>query len=233
MSSRSYVLKGDEREQAGKGVARALRRENKVPGVIYGDGKKPVSVTLHSKEVNLEYRKGHMYTSLCDLEIGKEKHLVLARDVQVHPVTDNVWHIDFLRVTPKTKLHVHIPVKFIGHEDCPGLRDNGVLNIVKHEIEMICVATEIPDHIDVDLSGLNIDDVVHIQDIKLPAGAKPADSRNFTIVSINEPKRIVEEETAAPAAEGEEGAEGAAAEGAAEADGGDAKKAEEGGKKEK
>jgi large subunit ribosomal protein L25 len=215
MSSRNYALKGEQRERAGKGVARALRRENRIPGVIYGDGKEPLSVILDAKYVNLEYKKGHMFTSLCDLEVGKDKHLVLARDVQLHPVTDNVLHVDFLRVTPKTKLTVSIPVKFLNDAICPGIKEGGVLNVVLWEVELTCQATDIPDHIDVDLSAYNMGDVIKISNIKLPQGATPAEKRDFTVASINEPRRIIEEAPVAAAAEGAEGAAAApAAEGA-------------------
>lgn len=233
MSSRNYALKGEQRERAGKGVARALRRENKIPGVIYGDGKAPVSVALDAKYVNLQYKKGGMYTSLCNLEIGNDKHLVLARDIQLHPVNDYVWHIDFLRVTPKTKLTIAIPLKFLNEAECPGLKEGGVLNVANWEIELVCSATDIPDHIDVDLSGVNKGDHITISQVKLPAGAAPADkSHDFVVAAVNEPRRVIEEvPVAAAPAEGEAGAEGAAAEGAAaegekKAEGGESKAAE-------
>lgn len=230
MSSRNYALKGEQRERAGKGVARALRREHKIPGVIYGDGKAPVSIVLDSKYVNLQYQKGGMYTSLCNLEVGKDKHLVLARDVQLHPVTDKVEHIDFLRVTPKTKLTVAIPVKFLNTETCPGIKEGGVLNVANWEIDLVCTATDIPDHIDVDLSVVNKGDHITISQVKLPAGATPADkSHDFVVAAVNEPRRIIEEVVVAAPAEGAEGAAPAeGAEGAAAAEG---EKAEGGDKK--
>ena len=230
MSSRNYALKGEQRERAGKGVARALRRENKIPGVIYGDGKAPVSIALDEKYVNLEYKKGHMYTSLCNLDLGKDKQLVLARDIQLHPVSDNVWHIDFLRVTPKTKLTVSIPLKFQNEAICPGIKAGGVLNVGSWEIELVCVATEIPDHIDIDLSACEMGDHITISQVKLPAGAAPADkSHDFVVASVNEPRRVVEEVVVAAPVEGAEGA-AAPAEGAAAPAEGD-KKAEGGDKK--
>lgn len=219
MSSKNYALKGEQRERAGKGVARALRREQRIPGVVYGDGKEPLSVTLDSKYVNLEYKKGHMFTTLCDLDLGKDKHLVLARDVQLHPVTDNVMHVDFLRVTPKTKLTVSIPVKFLHDDLCPGIKEGGVLNVVLWEVELTCQATEIPDQVEVDLTPYNMGDVIKLSSIKLPQGAAPADKkRDLTVATINEPRRIIEEAPVAAAAEGAEGA-AAPAEGAAAAEG--------------
>ena len=210
MSSRKYALTGEARDRAGKGVARALRRDAKVPGVVYGDGKAPVSISLSSKDVNLEYQKGHMYTSLCTLKVAGADHVVLAREVQLHPVTDVVTHVDFLRVTPKTKLHIQIPLKFINEDKCPGItQEKGILSAAMHELDLICIATDIPDHIDVDLEGKAIGDAIHLSDLKLPDGAKADTKRDITIATIIEPRRIVEEVPAA--AEGAEGAEGAAA----------------------
>jgi large subunit ribosomal protein L25 len=230
MTSRKYALKGETRDRAGKGVARALRRENTVPAVVYGDGKPPVSIKLASKETNLEYKKGHMYTSLCSLNVSGTEHLVLVRDVQLHPVTDVVTHMDFLRVTPKTKLHVQVPLNIVNEDKCPGLTtEAGILNIARHNLDISCLATDIPDHIDVDVSGLSIGDNIKLSQLKLPEGAKADPNelkKNITIISVVEPRRIIEvAPVAAVAAEGAEGAtaapgaEGAAAEGAAAAGG--------------
>jgi large subunit ribosomal protein L25 len=217
MSSRNYALKGETRDGAGKGVARALRRNNVIPAVIYGDGKAPVSITLPVKEINLEYNKGHMYTSLCKLNVAGAEHLVLAREVQLHPVTDVVIHVDFLRVTPKTKLHVKVPLEIINQDQCPGItQEKGILNIAKHDLDIVCLATDIPDHIDVDVSGLAIGDGIRLAQLKLPEGAK-ADphevKKNITILTVIEPRRIIEVAPVVAAAEGAEGA--APAEGAA------------------
>jgi len=178
----------EARDVAGKGAARALRRENRVPGVIYGDNKEPIKISLPAKETNLEYRKGHMYTTLCDLDIAGKKHLVLARDVQIHVVKDTVEHVDFLRVTPKAKIAIQIPVHFINEEDSVGMSRKGILNIARHDIEMICSATNIPEAIEVDLTPFDIGDVIKISDVKLPEGAKPVIDRDFTIATINEPR---------------------------------------------
>lgn len=208
--SKNYAMKAEARDVAGKGAARALRREHKVPAVIYGDGKEPVMVTLPAKEINLEYKKGHMFTSLCDLDVGGTKHLVLARDVQLHVVKDTVQHVDFLRVTPKAKLAIYIPVHFLNEEECPGLINKGNLNIVRHEIELVCQATNIPEAIEIDLTPYEIGDSIHINDIKLPEGTKAVIERNFTIATITEPRKVevVEDEAEEGAAEGEAAAEG-------------------------
>jgi len=143
--SKNYTLKADARENAGKGAARTLRREGKVPAVIYGDKKEPIKITLDANITNVTFNKGHMFTTLCDLEVGNDKHLVLARDIQTHPVTDVVNHIDFLRVTAKTKIAVDVPVNFINEEQSPGMDQKGVLNVVRYTIELVCTATNIPD----------------------------------------------------------------------------------------
>ncbi len=216
--SKTYKLTAEAREPGGKGAARQLRRDNKVPAVIYGDHKEPVSIILSSKDINLEYNKGHMFTNICNLAVAGADHLVLARDVQLDPVRDVVLHVDFLRVTPRTMIHVKVPVHFINEEDCPGLTMNkGVLNIGYHDLEIVCQATNIPEAIEVDLTGKDIDDSIHIQDLKLPEGVKPASSRNLTLATIAEPRRVVEE-VPAEAAEGAEGAAAAPAAGAAKAD---------------
>lgn len=229
--SKNYALKSESRDRVGKGIARALRRENKVPGVIYGDGKEPVTITLPEKEVMLEYQKGQMFTTLCDMDVGGTKHLVLARDIQLHPVKDTVLHIDFLRVTPKTKIAVMVPVQLINEDKCPGLLAKGNLNVVRYEVELLCSATHIPDSIELDLEPFDIGDTIKMSDAVLPEGTETAISdRDFNIALINAPRSMEEEEVSE---EGEEGAEGAAeggeegAEGATEggeekAEGGDA-----------
>lgn len=229
--SKNYALEAEARDGAGKGAARALRRENKVPAVIYGNHEEPVKITLPGKEINLEYNKGHMYNTLCDLHVGKDKHLVLARDVQVHVVKGTVEHVDFLRVSPKTKIAVNVPVHFINEEECPGIQDKGILNVIRYEVEMVCQATAMPEYIEIDLTPFNIGDSIKISDVKLPQGAKPViDDRDFTIAQIAAPRTVeVEEEEGEEGAEGEaaEGAEGEAAEGGEEkAEGGEEAKAE-------
>ncbi len=211
--AKTYALKAASRDRAGKGVARSLRREGKTPAVIYGDKKEPVKITLDQNEINVEYRRGLMYTTLCDLQVdGSDKHLVLARDVQLHPVTDVVEHVDFMRVTKKTKISVMVPVNLINEEKSPGLLNKGVLNVVRHEVELMCSAMAIPDSIDVNLEGKEIGDSVNISDASLPEGVKPViDDRDFTIATLIAPKTAeeLEAELEGDAEEGEEGAEGA------------------------
>ncbi len=198
--TKHYALSAETRDRAGKGVARALRREAKIPGVIYGDSKEVVTIELPVKEITLEYQKGHMFTNLCDLEVDGKKNLVLVRDLQIHPVTDRVLHVDFLRVSPKTTIMVHVPVHFINEEKCPGLKAGGTLNIVKHDLELVSLATAIAEFVEVDLEGLEIGDAVKLSNIKLPAGAKSASDRDFTVATIAAPRKLLEEEDAEAAA---------------------------------
>ncbi len=203
--SKNYALKAEVRERAGKGAARSLRREGKIPAVIYGDKKEPVKITLDSNIVNVTYRKGHMFTTLCDLAAGSDNHLVLARDIQLHPVTDLIEHVDFLRVTAKTKIAVDVPVHFINEDKCPGLDQKGILNVVRHTVELMCSATDIPEYIEVNLEGKENGESIHINDATLPAGTKPViDNRNFTIATLVAPRKaedIAAEEAAEAAAD--------------------------------
>lgn len=218
------VLEAQQRERAGKGSSRAVRREGRVPAVIYGDKKDPVIITLETKEVLKELRKGTFFTSICDLTIDKDKHRVLARDVQLHPINDEPIHIDFLRVTPKTRITVNVPVTFVDEEEAPGLRDEGgILNVARHEVEVECRATDIPDELVVSLKGMEIGDNIDSTSIDLPDGVVfTIDDRDFAIAGISAPRilKTPEEEEAelqeAIEAEAEALAEGEEGEGEGE-----------------
>lgn len=203
--TKHYALSAEARDRAGKGVARALRREDKIPGVIYGDAKEAVSIELPVKEVTMEYHKGHMFTTLCDLEVSGKKTLVLVRDVQVHPVTDRVLHVDFLRVSPKTTLKVSVPVHFLNQETSKGLKKGGTLNVVRHEVELVCQATNIPEFVELDIADAEVGSALKISAVKLPAGAKNAIDRDVTIATIAMPRGglTADEGEAAEGAEGE------------------------------
>lgn len=214
---KNYAFKAQKRESAGKGIARALRREGRIPAVIYGDKKEPVMISLDMNDANVEYNRGHMFTTLCDLDVDGDKALVLARDIQLHPVTDVVEHIDFLRVSKKTKIAVHIPVHFVNQEQSPGITEKGILNVIRFDVELLCAATEIPEAIEVDLTGKEMGSSIKISDATLPAGVTPViDDRDFTIATIDAPKSAAASEAEeAEAADGEDAAE-AAAEGESE-----------------
>ncbi|MBI1214822.1 MAG: 50S ribosomal protein L25/general stress protein Ctc [Alphaproteobacteria bacterium] len=211
MANQKTVLAAEARAKAGKGAARAIRRTGNVPAVIYGDNKEPVLISLSEKELTLAMRKKGFYTHLIDLSVDKDQHLVIARDVQVHPVSDRPEHVDFLRVSDKTVISVDVPVRVINEKSCPGLVKGGVLNVVHHEISVYCKATDIPEEFTVDLDGLDVGDNVHVSQLNLPAGVETVQTGDFTVITLVAPSALKSEEDAAAAAEG---AEGEAAEGA-------------------
>jgi large subunit ribosomal protein L25 len=210
------VLSARARDRVGKGSARAARREGLVPAVIYGDKKDPLAITVTMRELNKLLNKPGFFSHLIDIDLDGKKHRVLARDLQQHPVSDFAWHVDFLRVSATSELTVEIPVEFANEDASPGLKRGGVLNIVRHAVDVICLADNIPGSIQVDLSGLEIGDSVHISAVKLPEGVRPAiDDRDFTIATIAAPT------VASEATEDEDGeeAEGEEAEGETEDEG--------------
>jgi len=156
--STSYELTASVRNRVGKGAARASRREGKIPAVIYGNKQAPLSIELSHKDVYLKLHAGGFLTTVATINVDGEKIRVIPRDYALHPVTDQPIHVDFLRVSAGSTLHVEIPVQFINEDKSPGLKRGGVLNIVRHEIEVTAPADAIPDHIVVDLSGLDIND---------------------------------------------------------------------------
>lgn len=195
MSAKNLAMAAELREGTGKGTARAIRREAKVPAVIYGNKKDPVTISLDAKELTMQYHKGHLFTTLIDMTVDGKKEMVLARDIQTHPVTDFIVHADFLRVSAKTKIAVDIPVHFVNEEKSPALSANGILNVVRHTVELYCRATEIPESIEVDLSGKEFSDSVNLSDAKLPEGTEPViNDRDFTIATIVEPRAAADAE---------------------------------------
>jgi large subunit ribosomal protein L25 len=171
--------------------------------VIYGDSKEPVLISVLEKDLAKATSQQAFFTSLCNLEVAGQKHLVLPRDVQLDAVNDRPIHADFLRVTDKTIIRVGIPVRVINHKDCPGITKGGVLNLVRHELEVFCPAGNIPEEFVVDLTGLDVGHSINVGALKLPAGIKPAIALNFTVVTLVAPsamKSEVEEAAAAAAA---------------------------------
>ncbi|MHC8510195.1 MAG: 50S ribosomal protein L25/general stress protein Ctc [Rhodospirillales bacterium] len=232
------TITAQKRERAGKGAARAVRREGRIPAVVYGNKKDPEMISLDPIEM-MKHLRGAFFTHVYEINIeGGAKERVLARDVQHDPVTDRPLHIDFMRFSAATKINVEVECQFINEEESPGLSRGGVLNVVRYSVEFMCSPESIPDHITIDLTGLDIGDSVHISSIPLPEGVIPVISdRDFTVATIAAPTAVVDEQReAAEAAAAEaagEGAEGAAeGDGAKPAEGGDAKdggKAEGGG----
>ena len=189
------VLEAAARDRAGKGAARQIRREGLVPGVIYGGGQDVVLLKMDPRILNARMRKSGFFATQFHVEVAGEKHRVLPKDVQFHPVSDDPLHVDFLRVTDRTRVTVEIPVRFQNEEAAPGLEVGGVLSVVRHTVEVITAAGNIPEEIAVDLTGMEIGDSVRIGNISLPEGVRPSIAdRDFMIASIGAPTQIVEDE---------------------------------------
>lgn len=209
--SENAVLIAETRDRVGKGTSRALRRDGRTPAVIYGDKKDPISISLETKELVKTINHGGFLSTVFTVQVGSTKHNVLPRDMQLHPIKDTPVHVDFLRVSAKSQIAVMVAVRFLNEEECVGLKRGGVLNIVRHEVEMMVPAGNIPDALEIDLLKFDIGDSVHISEVELPAGTQPTiTDRDFTIATIAAPTVEPEpsdEEEDAEAAEAEADAE--------------------------
>jgi len=216
----SVVLDVVVREESGTGNAREARRNGMVPGVIYGGDKDAVSIGVKYNEILKAINSGQFLSNMVELNHDGKPQKVLTKDVQFHPVSDKPIHVDFFRVTEKTIIDVNVSAVFVGEDVSPGMKEGGALNVVRYNIEIKCPAGSIPDSIEVDISGMNIGDSIHLSEVALPPGVKPGitdrDVTIATIVASRTSKTAEEEEeeaaAAAAAAEGEDG-EAAAPEG--------------------
>ena len=213
-------LKATVRPKAGKGAARAARYSGRVPGVIYGDNKPPLLVTLDHDELRGRIYAGHFLTTLYNLDVDGTKHRVIPRDFQLDAIKDLPMHVDFLRVAEGAKIRVHIPVHVLNTDQSPGVKRGGAVNIVTHSVEIECPAESIPNSIDVDIAGLEISHSKHLSDVALPAGVRVIGRADMTLVTVVPPSGYAEEQkaaadaaaaAAAAAAAPAAGAEGAAA----------------------
>ena len=184
--SEQLTLSAETRERAGKGASRAMRREGRVPAVVYGNKEEPLAIHLEEKALIKAMSKGHFMNSVVMIEVASGGTArTLPKDVQFHPVTDRPLHVDFLRISEHSSVTVNVPIRFVDEEECRGLKRGGALNAVRHEIEFVCDAAEIPDEIVISLKGLNIGDSLHISAVKLPKGVTSAiTDRDFTIATI-------------------------------------------------
>lgn len=202
--SDQLTLSAEVREQGGKGASRALRRQGRVPAVIYGNKEEPTTIHLEEKLVIKALHTGHFFNSVIMVEVDGQSVRTLAKDVAFHPVTERPLHVDFLRVGEHATVHVNVPVVYVNEDKCEGIAKGGVLNIVRHEVEIICDAALIPDHLEVDVSSYDVGDSIHFHTVAMPAGAKPAiDDRDFTLATIAAPSALKSEEAEAAQAEGE------------------------------
>lgn len=206
--SEQLTLSAEARDRAGKGASRALRREGRVPAVIYGMNEEPQSIHVEEKLLNKLLGTGHFFNSVVMVEVGGKSIRTLAKDVAFHPVSDRPLHADFLRVSEHASVTVAVPVRFENEAASSGLKKGGVLNIVRHDIELIVDAADIPEDVVVDLTGFEVGDSIHISAVKLPKGAKAAiDDRDFTIATIVAPSALKSAEGGEGDAEAEATAE--------------------------
>jgi large subunit ribosomal protein L25 len=210
------TIAAEARSRAGKGTARATRLTGRVPGVIYGEKQTPELISVEARELLKEMQKGSFFSRLFTVAVGSKTERVLARDVQLHPVTDRPIHVDFQRIGKDSKIRIFIPVQFLDQEKSPGLKKGGVLNIVRHEVEFFVQPDNIPETISISLEGMDIGHSIHISAFKLPAGVKAVINRDFTVATVAAPTK---EEEAAPKAEAAAAAPAAGAKAAAPAAG--------------
>ena len=225
--SDQLTLPAEARDGLGKGASRALRRDGRVPAVVYGEKKEPLSIHVEEKLLTKMLQTGHFMNSVVMVEVGGKPTRTLPKAVDFHPVSSRPIHVDFLRISEHTKVNVAVPMRFDNEDASPGLKRGGVLNVVVHELEIVCDAAHIPTEIHISLEGLEIGDSIHISAVKLPEGVTPTNTEeDFTVATIVAPSAMKSEEDeaaaadAVPTVEGEE-AEGGEAEGEAEAEGGE------------
>lgn len=184
-------LTAEVRAGTGKGAARTVRRAGNVPGIIYGGGQEPVAIQMGFNALLKRLRQGRFLSSLFNLKVeGHPDVHVICRAVQRDVVKDVPLHVDFMRISDDSRINLFIHVEFVNHEASPGLKRGGTLTVVRHEVELEVLASDIPDHITVDLTGKQIGDVIHIEDITLPAGAKPTIARNFAVANVAAPSGL-------------------------------------------
>jgi large subunit ribosomal protein L25 len=203
------TLSADARERAGKGASRLLRREGRVPAVIYGNKEAPEGVHIEEKALMKALMTGHFFNSVVMIEVGGKPVRTIPKDVQFHPVSERPLHADFLRISEHATIHVEVPVHFTDEALSPGIKRGGVLNIVRHELELICDAASIPEEIEISLNGLDVGDSIHISHVSLPAGAVSAiTDRDFTIATVVAPSGLKSAEGDTTKDEGEAGGDG-------------------------
>ncbi|RJF85419.1 50S ribosomal protein L25/general stress protein Ctc [Sphingomonas cavernae] len=193
--SDQLTLSAEARDRAGKGASRAHRREGRVPAVIYGNNEEPTSIHIEEKGLMKQLLTGHFMNSVVMIELGGKKVRTLPKDVQFHPVSDRPLHVDFLRISEHAQVTVSVPVVFVDEEQAPGIKRGGVLNIVAHDLSLVCDAAEIPDQIAISLAGLDVGSSIHLGDIKLPKGSEAAGAdSDLTIATIVAPSALKSEE---------------------------------------
>jgi len=209
-----YTLEAELRESTGKAETRRLRRAGKIPAIIYGGGKPDLPIILDFNGTSKMLNEEHFHTSIIEINVAgsRGKNSVLLKDAQWDPIYDTATHLDFLRVSSSDTVHMEVHVTPINHEKSPGIKAGGLLDIVRHSLEVTCRADSIPEHIEVDCSNMEIGDTIHIEDIKLPDGVSVAHDVNFTVLNMTHAKKAEIEEAGEEAAETAEAAEAGASE---------------------
>ncbi|MBV9842079.1 MAG: 50S ribosomal protein L25/general stress protein Ctc [Sphingomonadaceae bacterium] len=189
------TLSAEARERAGKGASRYLRREGRVPAVIYGEKKEPLAISVNERELVKMLGTGHFMNTVVMIEGAGEATRTLPKDVQFHPVTDRPLHVDFLRIDEHASVHVNVPIVFADEEESPGIKRGGVLSIIHHELELVVDAANIPSEITVSLKGLEVGASLHLSQITLPAGAKAVShEEDETLATIVAPSALKSQE---------------------------------------
>lgn len=193
--SEQLTLPAETRDRAGKGASRELRNSGRVPAVVYGANQEPLSIHVEEKLLAKMLSTGHFMNSVVMIDAGGQTTRTLPKDVQFHPVTSRPVHVDFLRIGEHSKVTVNVPVRFVDEEESPGIKRGGVLNLVRHDLELSCDASEIPDDIVISLKGLDVGESIHISAVTLPKGVESTISdRDFTIATIVAPSALKSEE---------------------------------------
>ena len=194
--SEQLTLSAETRERAGKGASRAIRRQGRVPAVIYGDRQEPVAIHVEEKVLVKALSTGHFMNSVVMVDVGGTATRTLPKDVHFHPVTDRPLHVDFFRISEHSQVHVEVPVHFVNEDEAPGITRGGVLNVVRHTLELVCDAASIPEEVVIDLTGFDIGDSIHVSSIALPEGSRSAiGDRDFTIATIVAPSALKQTES--------------------------------------
>lgn len=179
-----YQFDALSRNESGTGAARALRREGKMPAVVYGAGQEPMHISLVEKDVKREYHRGGFFGKLVTLVVDGKEVMCVPKELHIHPVNDSLLHADFVRVQKGEDVRVVVPVKFINRDRCIGIRRGGNLNVVRFDVELVCSPDAIPEKIEIDLLNVNIGESIHISHVTLPAGVRPVIDRDFTLAAI-------------------------------------------------
>tara|TARA_B100001027_G_scaffold40009_1_gene25338 strand:+ start:1519 stop:2214 length:696 start_codon:yes stop_codon:yes gene_type:complete len=204
----------EKRHYVGTGNARAFRREGKIPGIIYGENKDPILISIEQNKLKLLLQDSGFFSRQCEVKVDDEVFTVLPKDLQIHPVKESIIHVDFLRVGKNTTVTLYVPVKFINENKCEGMKQGGVLNVVRREVELKSPVTKVPEYLEANLEGLEIGDSIHISSIKLDEEVNPTiKDRDFTIATIAAPTVLkTDDESQVDTNEQSESSEGASSE---------------------